>query len=355
MKKGLIIFFAIIFILAVSSVTSQEFSVRFFSFGKNATIDLKLYLGESEHYIVSKTENIIVTIDQRKGIAYLEAKPEWVGSEVVFFKVIEAGPIEERVKEKPKRIEEKEEEKEKKITPLVPETLKEKAVVWGENVRLFGGTVDSSVLELFESIKKEDIKKISKKVEKNRVEININDEVELNFETGYMPKASMNFSLGPKAEGTVTAIEGQELKTGASRTTIIIFNVIAFVIILLLIYLYINRSKVKQKYAGKRGLAESTIFQLKTLQRNLGASGSEEFLNVVRSFFSKYFGISYDFEFEELIKTIEESDADHRVKKSMITFVKALSKWMIGPGTGQIPERELKKLISTMRNILKNI
>src|SRR3989344_3982065 len=66
-------------------VSGNELLVRFHSFGKQASIDLKKYLGESKEYYYSTSKNVTVTIDQENGIATLIAKPGWEGIETIRF------------------------------------------------------------------------------------------------------------------------------------------------------------------------------------------------------------------------------------------------------------------------------
>lgn len=372
MKREMIIalVLSLIFITVIPRIGSQvtapeeaEFGVRFHSFGKNATINLKEFLGESKQYLVSKTENVIVRIDQERGIAYLEARPGWEGTEQVFFKTIESQPIIEIVEE--------EEEKEEEPMPLVPENFSEEIPYEYEiPLRFFGGTIDASVLELLREIRREEIRKLSKKVEKDRLELSINEEIDFLLEKGTTPKISMNFSLVPQqAGGEIESGEiGKEgsgegvFKTKTYLIIAIIVNVLLFLIVAIAIYSYIKRQKIKPKKEKKEELEElgkdikhSVLYELRLLQESLGGDSSRKFLDIVRGFFSREFGASYNFRFEELKDKIKDSDINESMKKETTYFINKLSTQVGKYGVDHIPKKELKRLIIQVKKIIREL
>lgn len=360
MKRG--IFLSIVlFIILVTFVAAQqgEFSVRFHSFGKNATIDLKKYLGESELYLVSRTENVIVDIDQEKGIATLRARPRWEGSEVIHFRTNESLSLVNETEEVAKFLE------------AVPEILFLRRIRDEELVKLFEGTIDPSILDVVKQIKREEIRKLSSEIEEHTIKIRINDEVDLKLEMGYIPAVSMDFSLGPEQE--VEEEEGAEeeeegLKVELSREAIII---ILSAIGIVCFYFYIKYSKKRGEEREElviertisRDIKQLSLHKLRTLQRNLGKESSGEFINLFREFFSRYFGIGYDFEFKQLVRRVNDSDLSRHIKSEIKNFLSELEKRVYYPseewtevyGKGQLSDKDLKKLIRQLKKIIRHL
>lgn len=188
MKRG--VFLSLLFfIILVAFVSAQQdtFNIRFHSFGRIATVDLKKYLGESELYLVSETKNVIVDIDQEKGIATLKARPGWEGSEVIVF----------RKNESLSRLNETEIAN---FLESVPEIFFMKKIRDDELARLFEVTIDPSILEIIKLVKREEIRELSTEVGGRELRMSINNEVDLKIELGYIPSVSMDFSLGGRRE-----------------------------------------------------------------------------------------------------------------------------------------------------------
>ncbi len=359
MKRG-VTFLLIIFLVLISYVIAQqdEFSVRFHSFGKNATIDLKQYLGESELYLASQTMNIIVEIDQEQGIAQLTARPGWEGSEVIYF----------RTNESLRKMNNTEDIA--KFLPVAPAILYLRKVRGEELAKLFEGTIDPSVLNLIKEIKREEIKKVSKEIRQKTMIVRVNDEVDLKLELGYVPTFSMDFSLGGKKEGE-EAVQTKEpgLSLKISNTILIIA---ASVLCMVGLYFYRKYSviKIEQRKeweidtAINKDIKRLNLSKLMRLQKDLGRrESSDEFIRIVRDFFSNYFGIEHDFEFKHLTRRVRDSDLGWFMKNKIISFLNDLSKTVYYPsekwtevyGQGQIPKQELKKLIAKLRKIIRSV
>ncbi|MBU4501002.1 MAG: hypothetical protein KKA79_00295, partial [Nanoarchaeota archaeon] len=292
MKKAVFICI-VFFIMVVSGVIAgyqDELSVMFHSFGKNTTIDLKKYLGESEYYITSSSLNVIVNINQNTGIATLAARPVWEGSEVIFFRknesIAKTNQIELAAKYLPPI-----------YLPPIPETLYLRKVGDEELVRLFEWTIDPRILDFIKDIKREEIKNLSISIDKNKLEMSINEELDLNVELGYIPSVSMDLSLGEKKEEPER--EAIEKSKAGFEINYIIIGV--FVILLIIaIYLYVKYAKklsIEKKeteldYVITKDIKRLAIFRLRKLQKD---PTTEKFLNIMREFFSKYFKIGYNF------------------------------------------------------------
>lgn len=357
MKRGA---FILLFLIILTAVAAQdEFSVRFHSFGKNATINLKDYLGESKYYVASQTLNVIVNIDQETGIATLTARPSWEGSEVVFF----------RTNESLKKIEGTEEVA--KFLPAVPEILYMRRIREEELARLFEGTIDPSILDLIKEIRKEEIEKLTKEIRERTIRISVNDEVDLKMELGYVPMFSMDFSLGEKREAEEEIIPPKEegIKLEINSTAIIIILAIALIICIFFYKKYAKKLEVKREekeleYVISKDIKHLSLNKLLKLQKELEKErSSERFVRIVREFFSKYFGIGYDFEFDQLIRRVKDSDIKRGMKNEIKDFLNDMAKIVYTPsekwtevyGEQRIPKKELKKFISRFKRIVRKL
>lgn len=236
MKRGiLLILLASIAFAAMASAQQDELTVRFRSVGQNATIDLRLYLGESTYYIVSKTTNVKVTIDQKKGLAYIEAAKGWEGTESIYFTTIEAQARQPNISEsKPPT----------PPPPLVPEERPEEVVIqYEEPLQILREMLDISLIDLVKDIRKEEIRTISKKASKDEVNININDEVNINIQKGYKPEITMDFSL---VTGQGTQQEEQPAPNH-KRTifTLILINILIVFAVAYTVQAYLKHKKAK--------------------------------------------------------------------------------------------------------------
>lgn len=357
MKRGSLRLLFIFLIFAAFAYAQQdEFSVRFHSFGKNATIDLKNYLGESELYLASQTLNVIVEIDQETGIATLTARQGWEGSETIHF----------RTNESFKKL--KDTEEIAKFLPEVPKILYLRKIRDEELARLFEGTIDPSVLDLVKEIKREEIKKISKDLKERTMKIRINDEVDLKMELGYVPTVSMDFSLGPQREPEeIQPEEGLRLKI-SNTWAVIILAIIA----ILGLYLYRKYAMISVQEKEEKELEDVIVKDIKQislhkllrLQKELDKKdSSERFTRILRMFFSRYFGIEYDFELSHLIRRVKDSDISRHMKNEVTDFLEDVSKVIYSPtekwtkvyGEGQPSKNELKKFIVRLKRIIRSI
>lgn len=234
MKRG--VFLSLLFfIILVAFVAAQQdtFNIRFHSFGRFATVDLKKYLGESKLYLVSQTKNVIVDIDQERGIATLKARPGWEGSEVIVFRKNES-------------LSELNETEVARFLEEVPETFFLKRIRDEELVRLFEVTIDPSILEIIKLVKREEIRELSTDVEERELKMRINNEVDLKIEMGYIPSVSMDFLLGERRE--VEAEIGYIRLDVDDAIVIIVLSVIG----LLSVYFCVRHFSTKRKDESKK-------------------------------------------------------------------------------------------------------
>lgn len=356
MKRGILLFFVFITLIGIVLAQGNELSVTFYSFGKNATINLKNYFGEGHSYFVTQTQNVIVRIDQEKGIATLTARPGWKGSEIIRFFSNETVKVEET-------------EEVENVSSSTPETfysqeVEDEYLKRTEEERLtvmFKGTIDPSILDFVRTIEREEITNVFKEIKGKTVTININDEVTLNLEQGYEPKVSMNFTFDTKEDTKESEIKETGLKLIPSGNTVIIT---LFIIAILVIYLYMKYASVKPvKGKGKkRSMSEDikhlSLDKLRRIQNEpYQKESAQDFMNVIREFFSKYFGIEYDFEFKQLIKKVEDSNLSGDKKDDIKIFLDDASKvvYYSTEKWTQVPIKDFKNLMTRMKRIIQDL
>jgi len=359
MKRGAVVLLIIFLVFTSYALAQQdEFSVRFHSFGKNATIDIKSYLGESELYLASPSNNIIIEIDQKNGIATLQAGPGWEGSEVVYFRTNESLMKEADATEVAK------------FLPVAPEILYLRKIKDEELARLFEGTIDPGILEMIREVKREEITSLSKEIRQRTMIVRVNDEVDLKMEMGYSPSFSMDFSLGKEVEEDEIAKPKETgLRVYIGRT---IMAITALILIITTLYLYkkysqiraIQKREIGLEHAITQDIKKLNLNKLSSLQKNLERwDSSDRFIKIVREFFSSYFGIEYNFEFKHLIRRVKDSNLSWFMKNRIISFLDDFLKIVYyssekgtqAYGQGQIPKQDLQRLITNLRKIIRRI
>ncbi|MBM3199453.1 hypothetical protein FJZ53_00855 [Candidatus Woesearchaeota archaeon] len=358
MKRGVVaLLIGIAVIILVSSLVSsqqEELSVRFQSFGKNATINLKQYLGPSAYYHASKTTNIIVKIDQQKGTAYLTAKEGWEGSEVVFFKTNESLAL-VRPEEKQKYI------------PIDPnkvqyktyEEIKDKE----EQVnRVFQTALDPSLVEIVKQVQKEKIEKITKEVKGNTVRVVINDQVDLKMKSGYNPALSIDFTLGTQSLASTPPPKESLLSKIRQNWWFILFGLVVIA------YWYfkniVKMPTIQKKYAGgyskNEDLKWASLDRLEEIKERSESNISlEELVSVVTDFFSNYLGYCPDI--ESVAMKVKNSDFDRGTKNQILKILDDISKLMYYSGKdwtsvqeeSRMRKKGFKSLISRLESVIR--
>lgn len=353
MKRGILLFLIFLTLIELVLAQQNELSVTFYSFGKNATINLNDYFGEGHSYFVSQTKNVIVRIDQEKGIATLTAKPGWKGSEIIRFFSNESVKVEETEEiTKPSTLE-----------TFYPPEIKDVNLNYTEDEQLTSllkTTIDPSILDFVKGIKREQIRNISKMVKEKTVMIIINDEVNLNLEQGYAPTVSMNFSFDMNKDTEESNPQETVPKSGINNTTIIIT---LLTITIIGVYFYSKKHALRKRVKRKKpntgeDIKRMSLNKLREIQNKpYQKESAQDFINVIREFFSKYFETEYDFEFKQLIDRVEDSDLSGDKKDEIKSFLDDVSnvvhysteKW------NQAPTKDLKDLIIGMKRIIHGL
>ena len=343
MKK--LLFLMIIIIILISGVFAEnQLSVRFHSFGKNTTINLEEFLGESEQYIASKSSNIRVIIDQEAGIAKLYARPGWVGSETIVFTSIEkASNITNQT-----------------LLDMLKTAEEFKYIITDKELdELTEDNVDKEMKWWVREIEQEEIKNIYSKIENKELLLNLNDEINFNINLNKeKPEINMEFKSAKDGSKTIVIpdIKGKFDISWVLIPTVIILSLISIAFIIS------KREHIKESF-GKIDQKRKTVRRLKNIKK-YDKESSKEFLKIINNFFSNFFDLRYNFEFDELKGKVKKSSLSVSKKIRIITFINKLSeimfysnteKWAKVYGKGTIPPDKLKKLIKKAIGIIKNI
>jgi len=329
----------------ISSVyAANELSVRFHSFGKNTTINLKEFLGESEKYIASKSSNIRIIIDQEKGIARLNARPGWVGSEVIVFTSVEkASNITNQT-----------------LLDMLKTAEEFQYIITSKDVNdIIKDNLDEKLKNRIEAIQQEEIKNMYSKIENKEFLLNLNNEVKFNINLAEeKPIINIDFTTSKEAPKTIVLPEIKE-KFDISWVLIPVVVILSLITIAFIIS---KREEIK-KSLGKIELKRIAINKLKNIKK-YDRKDSTEFLRIINNFFSDYFDIRYGFEFKELKNVAKKSNLGITKKIKLIYFINGLSeiifysnteKWANVYGKGTIPPDKLKKLVKKSINLIKSL
>jgi hypothetical protein len=342
--KKLSLLVIILLILTFYVYADNQLSVRFHSFGKNATINLKEFIGESEQYIASKSNNIRIIIDQEKGIAKLYARPGWVGSETVVFTSIEkASNITNQT-----------------LLDMLKTAEEFKYVITTKEINeIIKDNLDKKLKNRIKEIHKEEIKKIYSKIENKELLLSLNDEV--NFKINLAEKEPiMDIEFITSKETTKTIVI-PDIKEKFDISWVLIPSIV--ILSLIAIAIIISKREDITKKFRKIELKRNTIKKLRKIKK-YDRKASREFLITINNFFADFFDLRYDFEFEELKKNIKKSDLKIIKKIKLIYFINELSniifysnteKWAKVYGKGTIPPEKLEKLIKRSIRLIKNL
>ncbi len=370
MKKAITI--AILFILSilfiVIAIEAQEypteFSVRFHSKGKNTTINLKEILGPSEEYFSSETKNIIVKIDQKRGLAYIEAKPNWEGTETIFFSRLAK---EEDIPDiKLNEIKEK-----KEPQPFVSKEQKTKIVEYKKSSgyslpsNFFNdGVINKEFSQILKNIEKEPIIDVKKVTGTGSLELTLNDEVNILIKKGQKTQIKMDFSLNPKKQDNLK--EESEIPSDLKKNPIdkIILGIIIIITLSLIGWdFYINEIK-KENHNNEieesediteleplidENLKKQTYKKLSDLQKLVFKERKEAFFDIIKEFFSIALNIEYTYSIALLLRKVKRLDIDERSKTEIINFLEDIS------NESYFTNKRLNELIKKMRRLIERM
>lgn len=246
--KRLLIFLVLILIttpLLLEETSAQGLKVKFASRGLNesVTINLTRFLGKGQTYIHSETENIIIDIEQKTGIATLHPKPYWRGVEAIVFALNVTKLKEEGISGLEEGISE--------IIIKDGSIIIEPGGIEGTGGIPVGPEVvhilitpdkfmSKTYTDIIESIPQEEIHNISGELKNKEMQIGVNQQVKINVkyriedddELLYKPEISIIVLSHPETEGTPFII-----KKGLFFPQVPFFEMIRAVLILFAISL----------------------------------------------------------------------------------------------------------------------
>lgn len=349
MKKVVILFLLFLLCFSVSAF-ENELVVRFYSYGKTATIDLVKYLGRSENYYFTPTPNVSIAI--KDGTAFLAARPGWEGVETIIFTTKEhlyetknltflrMFPVPPEIIEKYPILE----------TP--PEKGKYRIVTDEELLESFSDTVTPSI---WKKLPKGEIETINTEIKENEIIVDVNDaNLKIDLE-GNVPKVNINLNLKEKEKRSVKIIK----KFNYLNLIWIPVGLIA----IYLIFLLVKHVALQGEYKPKKESKKMAIKGLKVLKNNIDENTTKEFLRILKAFFSEYFNIE-DFTFVQLKNKIKGEPIEPRTKIELLNIINKIiimafcahtEKWANIYDMCKIPKTEVKQLISKTISAIKKL
>ena len=313
MKKG--IFILVILILASFALAQEDIrlipseeklDVNYHAFGGQYTIDLKKYMGDGP-YLVSKTKNVVVDINQDTGRAIITPNLGFEGSEIITFAI----------------------NKTRAIITLPRETFREIEI---GKVVIFQDIFD----DVINNIKKENIRKIESGFRDKKLFIIVNDEV--NLFAGYDKDQKPEFTFD-----ILIANEAKEERQSLFDNVNISIIIIAFIISILLfifrdrviniLIIKENKEKIKRKFLSR----------LIKYREN-----DEEILNLMESFFETFLKIKKNSGLYALDLALERREIEGDLKQEIIDLFKHLNDDEQG-------KRNMKHIYNSLRRVLIKI
>jgi len=303
MKKVGIFVLSLILLLPLSlaqediqQLQENELIVRFYSIGKQASIDLKSYLGEADEYLyIKSSENVTVTINQEAGIATLIANPGWTGIEIITFTTRKSELV----------------TGEKTVTPKTITQITDSEI--SNNFYDFTNKTFSNIKE---NIEIQAIKSIKTEIKDDQLIINLNDEAELFFAvSGNKPEVYLNILIPNQGPSELEIFDTSGLYP--------YFTAFGLIVLIFLFrnhiksLLFKKKEKINIKTKFLTGLINITRMKNKKQKE-------EELLKLLRRFF-KYLKIKPNFTRVNIIKALEKGNIRGDLKQQIIYLFTKLS------------------------------
>src|SRR3989344_3518874 len=319
MKKAwfLAVFLILLFNLVIAQeenqeiVSGNELLVRFHSFGKQASIDLKRYLGESEEYYYSASKNVTVTIDQENGIATLIAKPGWEGVETIRFTTSKPASL-IKFRENPE----------------------ERIITDSDIAKIFQELINKTFSNIIGGVELQNVRYIDTKLEGGEIIINLNNEAEIFFGvSGNKPETTLNILIPNAGPPEIKSFEVSKLNP--------------YVIALLsLIFIFIFRKQVKRLLFSKEieiDLKNRMLIELFNIQKLKDQKEKEERLYHLLNKFFNILDISQKSSPLELNKFLEKRNIKGDLKQQVIYLFSKYSEYKT---------QDKNEIMKTFRDIL---
>lgn len=271
----------------------NDLFVKFHSFGKQASIDLKRYIGDADEYFFIASRNVTITIDQKNGIATIIANPSWEGVETIRFTTSKPAPL-----------------------IMFREKSDEKIITDPDIAKVFHGLINNSFASIVSTLETATIRSIDARIEENQMIINLNDEAELFFIiTEEKPETTLSILIPNKGPPKIAAFDVSRLNP-------------YMIALLFIILVFIFRRQIKKSLFTTEieiDLKSKLLTELIDVQRIEDATQREEELFRLIDRFFKIFGVKKGFTRIDLNRVLERRNIRGDQKQEIIYLASKFS------------------------------
>ncbi len=324
----LIIALSLSYVLAQEGSPQNELRVRYLSTAGTITINLTRFLGSSEgyNYAYSAPVYIDITIDQTTGITQIKGIPGWFGSEVIVFKV---NKTEEEV-----FLEENE-------TAKIKLKISDSEIASLFNYNL----AQDSFSILSGSIGQEIVKSVQARIDKDRLNVLVNKDIEISASASKTPEISINILTGNLSNVKISsAIEKTEgYLAGFISFTLYLGGIV--VLLFLLKYLF-SKGLIRKK--GFISSPKSIIVEkLNKIEHSKDPEASNALMYVINEFFMRYFYVSLGSNSVSLNGELERRGIMGNLKQDILAF---FERYKFG-----IPQKDTGRAIHDLKSLLRRL
>lgn len=338
MKRGFIL---LAFLILIPMISAEEIIIRIHSPSDPQTINLEEYVGRSTVYFTNYSENeVSIVIDPRNKTATITPNPNFKGVATI--------KISTDLTEK------KEEKIQGKSLSLLPTgDYKQIEISQEELKRLMKYSVTPDLQDQLNDIPKEKIHSIYSRIEDNKLKVDINKEADFQIEfTEDKPLIKLDLKM-PKTNVTLVKSVKPESKIGLYDVKDYMIPILAiFMIIMLTIFFKDKVKKLKERYLSKnRMMKQQVLRKLKEIETSPDKFLFERYIAIVRTFFSQYFKINYEFTYSELNEEIKKQVKDKSKQIFLLNLFSDISR--ISYSQDKIKQSEIKELISKTKKAIR--
>lgn len=339
MKKEVLFFLVLLLFLSLTLAQEipiprpeNELRMKYISVAGSVTINLTRFLGSAKGdvYVFSAPPYIEVTIDQKSGIAKVKGIPGWFGSDIIIFKInkTEEGLILGEGKA---------------AKPLLDIPDSEIAKLFNYNL------ARDSFNILSRTVGQEVIRNVQARIERDKVLVMINKDIELSADTSKNPEIKVDIITGNLSAIAIKPI--LEESEGYLIGIIVFFIYVGIAIILFFSIKYTIKYIFSISPRGKQILKvesnKSIIYnELKQIEHAGDLEEASRALSfVINEFFIRYFYIGLSSNLFELNNELERRRIRGNLKQDIISF---FEKYQSG-----VPAKSVKKAIHDLKSLLR--
>lgn len=332
MKKKILFFLVLLlslsYVLAQEGRPQNELRVRYLSTAGTITINLTRFLGPSEgyNYAYSAPVYIDITIDQTTGITQIKGIPGWFGSEVIIFKI---NKTEEEV-----FLEENE-------TAKIKFKISDSEIASLFNYNL----AQDSFSILSGSIGQEVIKSVQARIDKDRLNVVINKDVEISASAAKTPEISISILTGN--------LSNVKIGPGIERTEGYLAGFISFTLYLggIIVLLFLLKYLFSRGLTRKKGFIPSPksiiLEKLNKIEHSKDPEALNALVYVINEFFMRYFYVSPGSNTVALNDELERRGIIGNLKQDILAF---FERYQFG-----ITQKEARRAIHDLKSLLRRL